>query len=282
MPLYRKHKKAAGPVRSFIRANKKQLGILALIAAAALLIVFLSMQMAAQQKYESSFLVTNDTIKIGIRVGAPGFGEINENGEIVGFDRDYIDAVLKELVGDSPKIYEYVPLTSQDAGAAIKYDEAQICLGQLSTGLLQTTGFTLTDPYYMDRVVAVVKDDSPLTTIRSLAGGLGLLQTSLSATVTTEQLEKIGIDVPLTAYSDYESALTDLAYGRIQAVLMPYETARQFTSDGFRILTEELFQIGYRILLPSAQQAVAREMNTVISRLAENGTTGVLRTEWNV
>lgn len=282
MPLFRRRKSVPGPVKSFVRANKKQLGILAAIAVTIIVIIVLAMRMSAQQKYESSFLVTEDAIRIGIRVGDPGFGEISEDGEITGFDRDYIDAILAELLGDEPKIYEYVPLTSQDAGAAVKYGEAQICLGQLSEGLLQTTGFTLTDPYYRDRVVAVVKDDSQLSSIRSLSGGLGLLETSLSSSLTEERLADLGVDVPLTAYSDYESALTDLSYGRIQAVLMPYQTARQFTGDGFRILTEELFQVGYRILLPTDQQAVAREMNAVIAELADSGVTDALRAKWNV
>lgn len=279
---YRRRNKAPGNLRRFLRSNRKQLGIAAVILAVVVLVALLARHVSVQQNYEASFLVTSDTIKIGIRVGVPGFGEIDENGEIVGFDRDYIGLVLERLLGSEPKIYEYVPLTSQDAGAAIKYDMAQICLGQLSSGLLQTNGFTMTDPYFTDRVVAVVPETSQIASIRELSSGVGLLQTAVSLSYAREQLEDIGISADLVSYADYESALSDLDHGRIGAVLMPYETARQFTWDGYRILSEELFPIGYRILLPTGQAAVAAEMNAAIAQLSANGTTSALRTKWNV
>lgn len=265
-----------------MRANKKQLAAAALLAVAVVSVVMLARYVSAQQNYDASFLVANDTVRVGIRVGVPGFGEISEDGEIVGFDRDYIDLVLDRLIGADPKIYEYVPLTSQDAGAAIKYDVADICLGQLSAGLPQTNGFTLTQPYFTDRVVAVVPGDSQVVSIRELAGGVGFLQTAIAASTASERLEEIGMPTELVSYSDYQSALSDLDHSRIGAVLMPYETARQFTREGYRILTEELFTIGYGILLPSGQAAVAAEMNAAIAALSENGTTGVLRTKWDV
>lgn len=279
---YRRHSRTLQAFRRFIQANKKQLAVLAAVLAVIIGAAAVISYITTQQKYENSFLVTNDVIRIGIRVGVPGFGEETEDGEIAGFDRDYMDAVLARMLGDEPKIYEYVPLTSQDAGAAVKYGAADICLGQLSSGLLQTTGFTLTNPYFTDRVVALVAPSSQLASLREISQEVGILHTALSADTVKDQLEELGYTTDLVNYADYESALTDLTYGRIPAVLMPYETARQFTQDGYRILTEELFPVSYRILLPSGQTAVAQEMNAVISQLAEDGTTEALRRKWNI
>lgn len=279
---YRRHSRTLQAFRRFIQANKKQLAVLTAVLAVIIGAAAVISYITTQQKYENSFLVTNDVIRIGIRVGVPGFGEETEDGEIAGFDRDYMDAVLARMLGDEPKIYEYVPLTSQDAGAAVKYGAADICLGQLSSGLLQTTGFTLTNPYFTDRVVALVAPSSQLASLREISQEVGILHTALSADTVKDQLEELGYTTDLVNYADYESALTDLTYGRIPAVLMPYETARQFTQDGYRILTEELFPVSYRILLPSGQTAVAQEMNAVISQLAEDGTTEALRRKWNI
>lgn len=279
---YRRRSRTSSNPLHFARPSKKQLAVAALIVAAVAVAVVLMRYVSTQKNYDASFLVANDTIRVGIRVGVPGFGEMDENGEIVGFDRDYIDLVLDRLIGSDPKIFEYVPLTSQDAGAAIKYGVADICLGQLSSGLLQTNGFTLTQPYFTDRVVAVVPETSQIASIRELADGVGYLQTAIAASTAREQLEEIGMPTELISYADYESALSDLDHSRIGAVLMPYETARQFTRQGYRILTEELFTLGYGILLPSGQAAVAAEMSAAIAALSENGTTGVLRTKWDV
>lgn len=269
-------------MRQFLRANFKQVGIVIVILAAIVLAAVAVRQMTTRKSYAASFLNTEDVISIGIRVGVPGFGEIDGDGEIVGFDRDYIDLVLDRLIGGEPKIFEYVPLTSQDAGAAIKYGAADISLGQLTPGMLQTTGFVLTDPYFTDRVVALVPETAQATSIRELPQGVGLLQTAIPISTAEERLAEIGMDTELISYSDYESALADLDYGRLGAILMPYETARQFTRDGYRILTEELFPIDYCILLPTGQEAVAAEMNAAIAQLAENGTTSTLRNKWNV
>lgn len=282
MALYRRRKRAPGNFRRFLAANKKQIGILMLIVAVIVVAALTTRQMAAQKDLAASFLKTNDTIRIGIRVGVPGFGELDENGEIVGFDRDYIDVLLSRLVGSEPKIYEYVPLTGQDAGAAIKYGRTDISLGQLGPGMLQTTGFTLTNPYFTDRVVAVVPESSQIASIRELTGGIGLLQTAVPSSKASAELEELGIAAELVSYSDYESALTDLDYGRIGAVLMPYETTRQFSREDYRILTEELFTVDYCILLPSGQAALADEMNAVIAQMSENGTIANLRNKWNV
>ncbi|MBD5559515.1 MAG: transporter substrate-binding domain-containing protein [Clostridia bacterium] len=280
--MYRRRNKLFSNLRRFVSANRKGLLITVLIVAAAAAVLFSMRHMAARNDYASSFLNTKDAITIGIRTDVPGFGEVDENGEIIGFDRDLIDLILGRLIGSEEKIYSYVPLTSQNAGAALKYGVADICLGQLTSGMLQTNGFTLTDPYFRDRVVAVVPDNSQIVSIREVPGSIGLLTTAVPAETARTELEAIDMPTDLTSYSDYESALTDLTYGRISTVLMPYETARQFTRDGYRILPEELFSIGYGILLPTGQDAVAAQFNAAIAQLQENGTIGALRTKWNV
>ena len=83
-------------------------------------------------------------------------------------------------------------------------------------------------------------------------------------------------------YSDYESAMTDIEHNRVNAVVMPYTIARQFESAGYRILAEPLYQVGYGILLPTGQSAVAAEMNRVIAEMKQDGTTDALRVKWNV
>lgn len=270
-----------GRTAQFVRQYRLQCIIGAVVLAVIVACAIVIPRVSAQQKYEESFISTDDSIRIGVRTGVPGFGEIDEDGNITGFDRAVVEEMLRRLVTDA-KIYEYVPLTSQNAGAALKYDRAQIAIGQLSAGTTQTNGFELTIPYYTDRVVALVPDTSRITNIKELESGIGYLATALAASAVEEKLEDMEVDVPLTVYSDYESALTDLQHSRINAVLMPYTTANRLQQLGYRVLAEPLYDIDYRIMLPTGSTAVAQRMNRVLREMLEDGTIQAMRTEWNV
>lgn len=265
----------------YIRLHKPQCIIAAAVLTVVIVCAAVVPQVSARQKYEESFIATQDTIRIGVRTGVSGFGEIDENGTVAGFDRAVVEELLRRLV-DEAKIYEYVPLTSQNAGAALKYGRADIAVGQLTEGTTQTSGFELTQPYYTDRVVALVPDTSRIGSITDLETGIGYLATALSGTEVRDELDALGVDVPLTVYSDYESALTDLSHSRINAVLMPYTTARRLQAMGYRVLAEPLYDIGYRIMLPTSAGAVAQRMNSILSDMLEDGTISALRAHWDV
>lgn len=265
----------------FVRRHKLQCVIAGIVLAVVVMCAAIVPQVSAKQKYEESFISANDAIRIGVRTGVDGFGVIDENGNITGFDRAVVEEVLRRLVDDA-KIYEYIPLTSQNAGASLKYGRAQIAVGQLSEGTTQTNGFELTRPYYTDRVVALVPDSSRIDSIRELENSIGYLATALSGGEVEDELNALGVDIPLTVYSDYESALTDLTHGRINAVLMPYTTARRLQPLGYRVLAEPLYDIDYRIMLPTGASAVAQRMNRVLAEMLEDGTITAMRAQWNV
>lgn len=267
-------------IREFVHLHRPQVAIAAAVLITVVVLCVLIPQVSARQDYAQSFLMTEDAIRIGIRTGTEGFGQMDDQGNITGFDRDVVDEVLRRLVTD-PKIYEYVPLTSQNAGASLKYGRVQIAAGMLSKGTTQTNGFTLTAPYYTDRVVAVVSDTSKLERISDLEGGLGYLATALSGSDAEEQLKKQGVEISLTAYSDYESALTDLSHSRINAVLMPYSTARMLQQAGYRILAEPIYDISYSIMLPTNSEVVAARMNRILADMLDDGTIATLRAKWN-
>ncbi len=268
---------------ALMRANRKQ--ILALFVPVVVIVVFAVIMTNVSEKddFETSFMMTNDTISIGIRTQSGGFAEVDENGEIVGFDKDYSEALMQKILGDQEKLYEYVPITSQAAGASIKYGETDISMGLLVEGTNQVSGFALSDPYYTDLAVAVVQGGSQLDSLLNMSGGkLGVLSTSLSDSEVEAYVENNGLDFDVLSYSDYESVSTDIEHGRVNAVVMPLSIAKQFEASGYRILADSLFEIGYHILLPTGQEAVVEEVNLAIAELEEEGITDALEIKWGV
>lgn len=266
-----------------IKRNKKPFIILLIIIIAAAITVTAVIAAVNRRDYNSSFLVTGDVIKIGIRTGVEGFGELDENGDIAGFDRDLIDEILRRMLGEQQKIIEYIPITSQNAGSSIKYGIANICLGLLTEDTDRTTGFRLTEPYYTDRVVAVVNGNSRLESLNNLEGGkLGVFSAAISQDELEAYLSKNHMEYDILRYSDFESAMSDIENNRVNAVVLPYILARRFETAGYRILAQPLYDIGYSVMLPTGQAAFTNEMNKVIEEMKADGTIDALLQKWNL
>lgn len=268
------------------RINKKWLLTIGAAAVAVIVCIAVILNVATKKGFESSLLMTSDTIRIGIRTDVEEFGGIDEEGRITGFDREYIDAVLKELVGEKQKVYEYYALSSQDAAGSIKYDRIDIALGLLVRETDKTNGFQLTEPYYTDKVVAITTADSRLEKLSNLEGGkIGILSNAIPSGDLADYVEEKGMNYntkDILRYTDYESIRIDLDAGRVNAVVMPEAIAKQFVQEGYRKLAEPLYSVGYTIMMPTGQDAMATEMNRVIEQFEKDGTAQSLRDKWGL
>lgn len=266
-----------------IKRNKKPFIILTVIIIAALIVISIAVSAVNRRNYDSSFLVTGDSIKIGIRTGVDGFGQVDESGNITGFDKDLIDEILRRMLNGQQKIIEYVPITSQNAGSSIKYGITNICLGLLTEDTDRTNGFRLTEPYYYDHVVAVVNGNSRLESLSNLEGGkLGVFSAAISQDELESYLSKNRLEFDILRYSDFESAMSDIENNRVNAVVLPYVLARRFETAGYRILAQPLYEIGYSVMLPTGQGAFTSEMNKVIEEMKNDGTIDALLKKWNL
>ncbi len=256
---------------------------LILLVAGVIATVAVVSNVAGKRNFQSSFLVRNDSIVIGLRTDVQGFGTADEAGQPLGFDRDVIDEVMQRLLPDSDKLYEYKSTTSQDAGGLIKYGEIDLALGLFSEGLDKTKGFTLTDPYYMDDVVAIVRSDSKLDSIESLqAGKVGIMTTATKQDDFIKYAQSKGLNYEVFRYTDYESAGIDIEAGRVNAIIAPRSIANQFMQAGFRVLAQPLYQVGYCVMLPTGQSAVKDAIDKALQGMEEDGTMQKLRDKWNL
>ncbi len=245
--------------------------------------IILIYQLSIKQGFGSSFLVTEDTIKIGIRTDIERFGQFDENGDIVGFDRDFVDEALSRLLPSRQKMFEYYSITSQNAGPNIKYGVTNMNLGLIVDGTKKVSSFRISKPYYTDSVVAVVPGSSRIEKLSNIEGGkIGAFDADVPKDAITGFLKGNGMEEQYLRYYDYESAMTDIEQNRVNAVIMPLAMARQFEAAGFRILAEPLFEIGYSVMLPTGQAAFTAELDRVIGEMKRDGTLDELRRKWNL
>ncbi len=281
------YKKSSGTSKyrfvELFKGNKKQFIVLFSIVGIIILGIVLLYQFSLKQEFDNSFLVTGDTIKIGLRTDVKGFGEQDGEGNLVGFDRDFIDEALKRMLPDKEKLIEYSPITSQNAGSNIKYGITNMNLGLIVDGTKKVASFRISKPYYTDHVVAVVQGSSRLDRLTNIDGGqLGIFSADIPEKDIEAYLKKNDLNEKFLRYFDYESAMTDIEQNRVNAIIMPYAIARQFEAAGFRILAEPLFEIGYSVMLPTGQVGFVSELNHIIDEMERDGTLAALRAKWGL
>lgn len=265
---------------NLLAIDKTQLIKLLIIAGAVLAAVLVIAGFITRGNIESSFLATAETVRIGVRTDIAGFGQVNEAGEIEGFDADVArEAVDRVLKTDKP--VEFVPITSEEAGASIKYGQADIAVGLLASGTDRVEGFTLTDPYYTDNIYAAVEDPA-LSSLSALNGkNIGILNSMIPLATANEYLGRLGISANIVRYYGIDEAIFDLDNKKIDAFFAPAAMLDQYMPSYTRI-SEPVAQVGYGILLPSSQSVVQSALNDAIRAMKRDGTIDGLARKWGL
>jgi ABC-type amino acid transport substrate-binding protein len=251
-----------------------------IVAGAVIAAVIVIAGLVARGNIDSSFLAQAETVRVGVRTDIAGFGDIGESGDIEGFDADVAKEVVSRVLTEEKPV-AFVPLTSEDAGAGIKYDQIDIAIGFLVPGTARVSGFTITDPYYTDTVYAAVADPA-ITSLSALDGKtVGILNSMIPLATANDYLDDLDISAEITRYFSLEEAIAGLETGKIDAFLAPGAFLDQYMPSYARI-GDPVAQIGYGILLPSSQSLMQGEMNDAIRSMKRDGTLENLAEKWGI
>ena len=217
---------------------------------------------------------------LGLDDSFPPMGYRNEKNEIVGYDVDLAREVTRRMGVD---------LALQPIDWAAKEQE-------LNTGQIDCiwNGFTILEerrksvlfspPYLKNAQVIVVKGNSPVNTLRDLAGktvGTQAGSSSVDAIDDDPQFKSSLKEV--VEYKDFLTALMDLDVGGIDAVVIDLLVANDSINRSgkpFRILSETLedeeFGIGFRL----GDKALADKVWATLLDMAKDGTVARIATQW--
>ena len=264
------------------RQKKFNIGLvvkIVLIAVAVIAAVFLIKYFYDLSQIRTSYLSGREEITVGVRCDVPSFGSEDEQGNITGFDRDVSERMIRDIFGDEI-IIKYVPLWSENAGAAIKYDQADMAIGFIVPGTDKVSTFAVTAPYYYDRAVTVTNPGASAV----LSGkNVGLLNTEINVSTLEDYAKDQEIEIKdIIRYYDYETARNDLMSGKIDIFVMPYRLAKQYFSEKFEIGTEALFDVPYCIMFPVGEGGIADVFSDEINTLIESGDMDEIAKMWAV
>ncbi len=255
-----------------------RLGIIAGVIVAGVLIIA---NAVAQSNVAGSYMAKAETIKIGVRADVKGFGEVGENGTVQGFDVDVAREVVLRVFGKDKPV-AFVALSSEDAGAGIKYGEIDIAAGFLAAKTERVQGYILTDPYYTDKVYAVSASAGIANSFADLdEKNVGILSSMLSVSQATDWLRDKKVTAQIAKYYGLDDAKMDLDKNKINAFLAPQALIKQYLGN-YIIVGEALGTVGYSIMLPSSQGAVQGAMSGAIHAMQSDGTMQNLAVKWGI
>ena len=127
-----------------------------------------------------------------------------------------------------------------------------------------------TDPYTTSRQVIIVQDGSPITGADGLEGKTIGVQTGTTGDLFASDVK----DVTMDRYSKGMDAVLALKDGKVDAVVIDSEPAKQFIAktDGRVILEEEFAVEEYAIAVAKGNEELLDDLNKALDAIIADGT----------
>lgn len=217
---------------------------------------------------------------------APGFPpfEMNEGGELVGFDIDLLEAVVEETdytLADDWEEFEFDGLIP-----ALQNENIDLIAAALSINPEREKSIAFSDPYYQaDQSILVREGEGgDWESLEDLDGSIVGAQsgTTGESTVESELIEAGVIEQgDYNTYDNYVLGVEDLENGNVDAVVLDVPVAETFASDravevAFTHETGEEYGIGLR----QGEDDLQSALNDGLAAVQDSGQYDELVEEW--
>lgn len=213
------------------------------------------------------------TFVMGVDPEYPPFSAIGADGELTGFDIEICQAAC-ELLGWKLEVFGVnwdQKLVQLDAGEC-----DCIWSGMTILDSMKESGYVISEPYYDNTQVLVVKEGSDIKSSADLSGKVVAVQLGTSGEkLLGEDLSDLAAGFEdLVTCNSFLSCFTELGGGSVDAVLVDYPVAAAYVeeNEGLTILDEKLGAEQYGIAFRSGDQELCDKIQGAVDELVENGT----------
>jgi polar amino acid transport system substrate-binding protein len=250
----------------------------ALLAAGAVFAGGSSAQAGGDKSLEN--ILSKKKFVLGLDDSFPPMGYRDENNEIVGYDVDLAKEVTKRMG---------IELVLQPIDWNAKEQE-------LNTGEIDCiwNGFTITDerkesvlytpPYLKNAQVVVVKQSSPVQTLKDLTGKTSGTQAGSSSVEAIDEAPEFKASLKeVIEYKYFLTALMDLDVGGVDSIVIDLVVANDNinrSGKAFRILKETLGEEEFGIGFRKNDKALADKVWATLLEMAKDGTVAKIATKW--
>lgn len=210
---------------------------------------------------------------MGIDPEYPPFSYLGDDGNYTGFDVEVCQAVCDKL-GWELEIFEVnwdQKLIQLDANEC-----DLIWSGMTLLDSMKEAGYVLSDPYYENYQVLLVKEDSGIKSSADLEGkDVAVMLGTSGDTLLQEDLADLAATFnSIVTCDSFLKCFTELDGNAVDAVFVDYPVAVAYESEheGFEILDEKLGDETYGIAFRSSDQELCDTVENTVKELVEDGT----------
>ena len=213
------------------------------------------------------------TLVVGIDPEYPPYSYIGSDGEYTGFDIEVAQAAC-DLLGWKMEVF---PVNWDNKLAQLDGKECDcIWSGMTILDSMKEAGYVISDPYYDNSQVLLVKEDSSIKSAADLKGKTVAVQlgTSGESLLNGDLADLKATFADLVTCNSFVSAFTELGGGSVDAVFVDYPVAASYVAknDGFRIVEDDLGTEQYGIAFRSGDQELCDQIEAAVQQLVDNGT----------
>ena len=217
----------------------------------------------------------NGTVLTGNSPDYPPFETIDDNGKVVGFDIDLIDAIVAEM-GFKTEIRK---MGFDSIIIAVKNGQVDIGMSSFSVTEERKNAVDFTIPYFISGQVLIARADSKFQSAADLKGKVvasGIGTTGEEAAMKMEGVTYKGLD-------DYTTAVMMLKNGAVDGVVMDIAIADGYVEKaGFVRVGDPLTYEETAIIVKKGNPSLVKALNAAIEKVKASGQLDTLRKKWGV
>lgn len=206
------------------------------------------------------------------------------DNEFSGFERDVAETLLKRIYGENKRV-EFVEINSQNASYMLKNGDIDLALCMFASGVTKTRGTLLTDPYYYDNNLVVVRNDGTVSEISDLAGkNIDVMSTEIYLTDIRGKLKGLGVsdaDTVAKGCTSYPDAIDALKAGRTDAVIAGELKLKNYVTADLKSIGK-VGTTGYCVMAWTTESEFVLVANEQLAQMNRDGTLNELKSKWGL
>ena len=207
-----------------------------------------------------------ETLTMATNADFPPFEFINDAGEYDGFDVHLARAIADYLDMDlviNNMAFEAVLV-------AVETGQADVAIAAITITPERAEAVNFTVPYFETTLVAIVMEDSDITSLDQLTEANIAVQLGTTSDVFVEDELP---DANVTRLSSPPTTVLELTTGRADAIVIDLEVANQFINDhpGLRILDDPLGMESYGMAVNRDNAELLDDINRALESLKASG-----------
>ncbi len=222
---------------------------------------------------KQTVLDTNRVYKVGTTAEYPPF-ETLENGKIVGYDVDVIDAVAKKI-GIK---YEWKDMNFDGLISALQFKKIDIVIAGISSSPEREKVVNFSIPYHESKTAYIMNKNNPMT-MEELKGKTFGVDLGTTNETTARSIE----GAKVTAFSSIAGTLLALKSQKVDCILIDETVAEEYVKNNPEL---EIFGYGdgegKSIAFNKDDIALQQSFNKALAELKEDGTLKKLQDKYGI